>query len=110
MTALLREAWSAHLARLIPRRDALRALTALLGIGAGTAIQANPASGRKGHHHHHHRHNHHNPRKRLRHQCTKMCKRVQRDCLYVCQNLGNPDEICNPQCSIARQSCRQGCS
>ena len=110
MTTSPREALATIFARLARRRAALRALAALLGMGAFAAAQGDPVSGRKGHHHHHHRRQRHNPRKRLRHQCTKMCKRVQRDCLYVCQNLGNPDEICNPQCTIARQSCRQGCS
>ena len=76
---------------IVVRREALRALFVLLGIGTLEATQGDPVSGREGRHKHRHRRHRHNPRKRLRHQCKKMCKRVQRNCLYVCQNLGNPD-------------------
>jgi hypothetical protein len=48
-------------------------------------------------------------RKRLRRQCKKQCKQVQRDCLFVCRNLGNPDDVCHPQCATARHGCRRGC-
>ncbi len=44
-------------------------------------------------------------RKRLR----KQCKHVQRDCLSVCRNLGNPADVCHPQCATARRGCRRGC-
>jgi hypothetical protein len=48
-------------------------------------------------------------RQRLRKQCKNQCKHVQRDCLFVCRNLGNPDDVCNPQCATARRGCRRGC-
>ena len=48
-------------------------------------------------------------RQRLRKQCKRQCKHVQRDCLFVCRNLGNPDDVCHPRCATARRGCRRGC-
>jgi hypothetical protein len=59
--------------------------------------------------HHQHHGNRHNPRKRLRKACRKTCKRVQHDCLFNCHALGYDDDICQPRCTIAKQSCKRGC-
>jgi hypothetical protein len=91
----------ATLARRLARRDALRALTALLAGGAFAHRLAPPGLARKRHHG--------APRKRLRRRCRRQCRRVHSDCLRNCRNLGNPDDICNPQCSAAKRSCRRGC-
>ena len=88
------------LARRLGRRGALLTLTAgVSGIVAGHV----PISGLAG------RGRRKKERKRLRKQCKKQCKRVQRDCLFVCRNLGNPDDVCHPQCATARRGCRRGC-
>ena len=88
---------------LLGRRLGRRTLLLALAAGFIAAIPAGPSPGlaRRG--------RRKTQRKRLRKQCKKQCNHVQRDCLYVCRNLGNPDDVCHPQCATARRGCRRGC-
>lgn len=87
---------------LLGRRLGRRVLPALAaGLGAAAAGAARPGLARHG--------RRKKERKRLRKQCKTQCKHVQRDCLHVCRNLGNPDDVCPPQCATARRGCRRGC-
>lgn len=79
------------------RRRVLRALAAGASVLAGSLSGLARRGRRK------------TERKRLRKPCKKQCKHVQRDCLYVCRNLGNPADVCHPQCATARRGCRRGC-
>ncbi|MCC7024721.1 MAG: hypothetical protein IT338_17970 [Thermomicrobiales bacterium] len=101
MADLMPGAIVAAFSQRVARRNALRALAALLLGGAVTERLAAPGLAR-------HRH-HDRPRKRLRRRCRRQCRRVHNDCLRNCHDLGMPDDICHPRCSIAKRSCRRGC-
>lgn len=87
------------LSRGLGRRGALLALVA--GLSAPASGIPSPGLARRG--------RRKNERQRLRTQCKKQCKHVQRDCLFVCRTLGNADDVCHPQCATARRGCRRGC-